>query len=261
MDEIIENNIYHTVRTVLEQARTSAYRAVNSAMVFSYWEIGRLIVEDEQKGEQRAAYGKAVLKELSARLIQDFGKGFDERELRRMRQFFLCFSIRGAVRPELTWTHYRSLIRVENKTARDYYLEETINANWSSRALDRQISTLYFERLLSSQQKKPVEDEMLEKTKPLAIKPQDFIKNPYILEFLNLSSNFAHKEKDLENNLVLHLQHFLLELGSGFAFVAQQKNIRTETTNFFIDLVFYHIKLKCYVLIDLKLGELAYQDI
>ncbi len=261
MTNEIENKLYQTIKQVLEQARNTAYRAVNSAMVFSYWEIGRLIVKDEQKGEQRAPYGKGVLKELSQKLIRDFGKGFDERELRRMRQFFLCFSIRDALRPELTWTHYRSLIRIENKSARDYYLNESVAANWSSRALDRQINTLYFERLLSSKEKEPVKNEMQEKTKELTVKPQDFIKDPYILEFLNLPTNFAHKEKDIENNLVLHLQQFLLELGNGFAFVAQQKHIRTESSDFFIDLVFYHIKLKCYVLIDFKLGKLVHQDI
>ena len=249
--------LYKAIAHVLEQARKNAYRAINSAMVQAYWEIGRLIVEDEQQGERRAEYGKAVLKYLSVRLTEQFGKGFDESNLRYMRLFYSVFPIRDAVRHELTWTHYRLLLSVENEAARNYYLNEAVQSNWSTRALERQINSFYYERLLSSKQKKEVEEEMWIKTSPLAAQPFDFIKDPFVLEFLNLPSNTGYKEKDLETAIINNLQKFLLELGSGFTFVAQQQQIRTQTKDFFIDLVFYHFKLKCFVLLDLKLGELT----
>jgi len=249
--------LYKAIAHDLEQARKNAYRAINSAMVQAYWEIGRLIVEDEQQGERRAEYGKAVLKYLSVRLTEQFGKGFDESNLRYMRLFYSVFPIRDAVRHELTWTHYRLLLSVENEAARNYYLNEAVQSNWSTRALERQINSFYYERLLSSKQKKEVEEEMWIKTSPLAAQPFDFIKDPFVLEFLNLPSNTGYKEKDLETAIINNLQKFLLELGSGFTFVAQQQQIRTQTKDFFIDLVFYHFKLKCFVLLDLKLGELT----
>jgi len=249
--------LYKAIAHVLEQARKNAYRAINSAMVQAYWEIGRLIVEDEQQGERRAEYGKAVLKYLSVRLTEQFGKGFDESNLRYMRLFYSVFPIRDAVRHELTWTHYRLLLSVENEAARNYYLNEAVQSNWSTRALERQINSFYYERLLSSKQKKEVEEEMWIKTSPLAAQTFDFIKDPFVLEFLNLPSNTGYKEKDLETAIINNLQKFLLELGSGFTFVAQQQQIRTQTKDFFIDLVFYHFKLKCFVLLDLKLGELT----
>ena len=256
---ITNHQLYSSIREVLEQARSKAYRAINSAMVQAYWEVGRLIVEDEQKGEHRAEYGKQILKELSANLTRDFGKGFDERNLRNFRQFYLTFPIRNALRSELTWTHYRLLLKVENEQARQYYIEQTIENNWSSRALERQINSFYYERLLSSRNDASVQKEMEVNTQPL--QPFDFIKDPYVLEFLSLPSNAGYKEKDIEEGLINQLQKFLLELGTGFAFVGRQKHIRTESSNFYIDLVFYHFKLKCFVLIDLELGKLTHQDI
>ncbi len=176
--------LFNSIKDVLEKARSTAYRAVNVAMVLAYWEIGRLIVEDEQQGKQRADYGKAVLKELSMRLTKEYGKGFDESNLRYMRLFFNAFPIRDALRHELTWSHYRLLLRAENEEAREYYLKESIETHWSTRALERQINSFYYERLLSSKQHKTIVSDIEKQTQQSH--PADFIKDPYILEFLNL---------------------------------------------------------------------------
>jgi len=243
------------IRGILKQARNQVATAVNSAMVFAYWEIGQRIVEEEQKGSERAEYGTYLLKELAQNLSQDFGKSFDARELRRIRQFYLSFPIRDTVRPELSWSHYRLLIRVENESIREFYLKESISQHWSTRKLDRNISSQYYQRILSSQSNEETTSEKEELSK------LDFIKNPYVLEFLDLPANLTHKEKDIEKAIIAHLQTFLLELGKGFAFVAQQKLVRTETSDFFIDLVFYNYHLKCFVVIDIKSGKLSHQDI
>lgn len=250
----IKKDVFLAIKEVLLQARSNTYQYVNAQMVFAYWEIGKIIVEDEQGGEKQAAYGKFLLKELAKKLTEEFGKGFDERELRRIRQFYLCFPIRDALRPELTWTHYRLLIRIENEAERNFYLTESIQQHWSTRVLDRNINTQYFHRLLS--QKTKTSEEF--KETPLN---HHFIKDPYVLEFLNLPGNLTHKEKDIENAIIKHLKQFLLELGKGFAFVAQQKLIRTETSDFYIDLVFYNYLLKCFVVIDIKNEKLTHQDI
>ena len=263
MNEIINNHgndeLYQQVREILLAARQKAYRSISSVMVGAYWEIGKRIVEDEQEGEERAQYGKATLESLSEKLTKEFGKGFDVRNLRYMRSFYLKFPIRNAVRSELTWTHYRSLLRVESDEARNWYLEEAIRNQWSSRQLDRQISTLYYERLLMSQNKAAVKQEADEKLS--AVAPVEFIKDPYVLEFLGMKDYPALRESELEQALIDHLQHFLLELGRGFCFVARQKLMRFDDEDFYIDLVFYHSVLKCYVLIDLKIGKLTHQDV
>jgi predicted nuclease of restriction endonuclease-like (RecB) superfamily len=194
-------------------------------------------------------------------LKAEFGKGFDERELRRIRQFYLTFPIRDTLRPELSWSHYRLLIRVGNEKARQFYLQEAALNSWSYRTLERNTSTLYFERLLSSQKKQPVVDEMAEKTEAFQKDQFEFIKNPYVLEFLQLPANLTYKESELESALLNNIQKFLLELGKGFAFVAKQRLIRTETSDFFVDLVFYNFILKCFVLIDLKTSRVTHQDI
>lgn len=257
----VRGEFYQSVADILHKARSNAYRAVNFVMVEAYWNIGQMIVEEEQKGSERAEYGVYLLRNLALRLSVDFGKGFDERELRKMRQFYLIFPIRDALRPELSWTHYRTLIQVENETARAYYLNEAAEQNWSTRALERQINSLYYERIMMSRDKAPVMEEMREKTAPLAHAPEDFIKDPYVLEFLGLKDNSNFRESDLEQAIIGKLQAFMLELGKGFAFVARQQRISTETKDFFVDLVFYNYILKCFVLIDLKTGELAHQDI
>lgn len=251
--------IYTEIKDALLLSRNQAYTAVNSAMVQAYWQIGRIIVEHEQNGSLRAEYGKAVLQGLSERLTEEFGKGFDTRNLRNMRSFYLAFPIRNALRTELTWTHYRALLRVENEDARNWYIEECIRSGWSSRQLERQISTLYYERLLISRDKTPVIAEADELTKPLAA--ENFIKDPYVLDFLDLKDYPALRESDLEQALIDKLQDFLLELGRGFCFVARQKLMRFEDEDFYLDLVFYHSILKCHVLIDLKIGKLTHGDV
>lgn len=257
--------LYLGVREVLLAARTTVRRAVNHAMVQAYWQIGRLIVEDEQGGDKRAEYGKAVLHELSLRLTAEFGKGFTVVNLRNFRQFFLNFSwdeIRYSLRSELTWTHYRCLMRVENQVARNWYADEAATQNWSVRALDRQISTLYYERLLGSSKQDGVRDEAEQKiaaeTPP---DPRDFIRDPYVLEFLGAQPGAFLYEQEVEQGLIDRLQQFLMELGKGFAFVARQKRLQVEGDDFFVDLVFYNYLLKCFVLIDLKIGKLTHQDV
>lgn len=255
------SNLYGAIRQVLETARRSAYKAVNFAMVQAYWQIGRLIVEDEQKGEVRAEYGKKVLEELARRLTAEFGKGYDARELRKMRQFYLQFQKWDAVRPELSWTHYRLLLRVENQDAREWYMNEAAAENWSSRELERQISVLYYDRMLLSADKQSTRTDAKENLARANLEPESIIRNPYVLEFLDLKDYPNLHEKDVEDGLINNLQAFLLELGKGFCFVARQKRIRLGDQDFYIDLVFYNCILKCYVLIDLKLGALTYQDI
>lgn len=268
------NQLIGSIISIIHDARQSVARSVNSAMVQAYWEIGRLIVEEEQQGEKRAAYGDFLLEELSGQLSKEFGRGFSQQNLRSMRQFYLTFNIRSALpsesvgtrqeirsalRSELSWTHYKLLMRVENENARAWYLNEAADQQWSTRQLERQITTLYYERLLSSHDKEPVRTEAaaLEAPQPT----ESFIRDPYILEFLNLSDRPHFRESDLEQALIDNLQHFLLELGRGFSFVKRQKHIRMEGEDFFIDLVFYNYHLKCFVLIDLKLGKLTHQDI
>jgi predicted nuclease of restriction endonuclease-like (RecB) superfamily len=259
--DTLRHEFYEAVADVLRAARSKAYRAIDFAMVESYWNTGRMIVEEEQQGKERAEYGAYLLRNLALRLTGEFGKGFDERELRKMRQFYAVFPIRDALRPELSWTHYRTLIRVDKEAARLYYLHEAAGQNWSTRVLERQINSLYYERLMMSRDKKPVVEEMLEKNAPLAATPRDFIKDPYVLEFLGLRDNPDFRESDLEQAIIGKLQAFMLELGKGFAFVARQQRVSTDTKDFFVDLVFYNYLLKCFVLIDLKTGELAHQDI
>lgn len=247
-------SLFQDIAETIRQARTQVRQAVNQAMVQCYWQIGCLIVEHEQQGNSRAAYGKQQLQTLSSQLTTEFGKGFDVRNLRNMRAFYLSFPIRNAVRTELSWTHYRILIRLENTKARDWYLNEAIEQNWSSRALDRQIDKLYYERLLSSQDSVSVEAEANQKVAELdaedqQLHPKDVLRDPYVFDFLNLPGQHL-LESDLEQGLLDNLQSFLLELGKGFAFVARQQRIRTEDQDFFIDLVFYNFKLKCFLLID-----------
>jgi predicted nuclease of restriction endonuclease-like (RecB) superfamily len=248
------------IAQIIEQARGQVRQAVNSAMVHSYWHIGQMIVEHEQQGASRAEYGKQQLQQLSAQLTQRLGKGFDIRNLRNMRAFYQTFPIRDALRTELSWTHYRSLLRIENPSARDWYQQEAISQNWSARALDRQISKLYYERLLASQDKALVETEAQQHTQPLAESVKDYLRDPYILDFLNLQDR-TYQESELEQAIISNIQQFLLELGKGFAFVERQQRIRFSDEDFYIDLVFYNFKLKCFLLVDLKLGKLKHQDV
>ena len=258
------NELLDSIRTLLVDGRKQVATAVNTAMVQTYWHIGRLIVEDEQQGESRAEYGKQVLKSLSASLTVEFGKGFDVRNLRNMRSFYLAFPIRNALRTELSWTHYRTLLRIENESARQWYMQEAITQAWSARALERQIGTLYYERLLATQANKqdltPALDEAEQKTQPLALTAKDYLRDPYIFDFLGLPSA-GLQESELEQALIDNLQKFLLELGKGFAFVERQQRITTDDGDYYIDLVFYNFHLKCFLLIDLKMHKLTHQDV
>jgi predicted nuclease of restriction endonuclease-like (RecB) superfamily len=242
-----------------------------------------LIVEEEQSGKTRAEYGKFLIKELSVRLTKDYGKGFTVTNLKYIRQFYLAFPISHALRDqsevdkkshslsgqffpankslrkELSWTHYRLLLKVENEKVRNFYLNEAVDSNWSTRQLERQINSFYYERLLSSKDKKPVLEEAKRIASPA--KPEDLIKDPYVLEFLNLKENKPLLEKDLETELLGKLQEFLLELGKGFSLVARQYRISVDSDHFYIDLVFYNYILKCFLLIDLKIGKLTHKDI
>ena len=260
MNKITNKLLLEDIKTLLHTSREYLQQAVNTTMVQTYWNIGRLIVEDEQQGKDRAEYGKKQLEQIAETLTMEFGKGFDITNLRKMRQFYQTFPIQDSVRLELSWTHYRRLMRLENKVAREWYITESIENHWSARALDRQIATLYYERLLSSKEKNPVKDESKNKTQELKLSSKDMLRDPYIFDFLNLPHS-SLLESDLEQGLIDNLQHFLLELGRGFAFVSRQQRLHVEDQDFYIDLVFYNFKLKCFLLIDLKIGKLTHQDV
>ena len=258
MSELIDTKLYDSIKDILELARSRAYAAVNFAMVEAYWNIGRLIAETIGE-DARTEYGNHLMRYLSKNLTKDFGKGFDESNLRNMRKFYLTFPIRDALRHELSWTHYRMIMKVENPNAREYYLEESVKGVWSTRQLERQINSFCYERVLSSKNRDAVREEIIKKEP--GTKSHDVVKDPYVLEFLGLKQNNDLYETQLENALVSHIQKFLLELGRGFTFEARQKRISFDSEHFYIDLVFYNYILKCFVLIDLKTGKLTHQDI
>lgn len=260
MNEIVQTQLWTNIKELLTTSRQNLVRTVNATIIQTYWQIGKLIVEDEQNGNTRAEYGKQVLANLSKELQQEFGKGFDVSNLRNMRLFYLVYPKWETVSPKLAWSHYVKLIRIENEQARNWYMDECAEQAWSVRALERQISVLYYERLLSSQNQTAVKDEAANKIAPLQLDNKDYLRDPYILDFLNLPHQAA-LEADVEQGLIDNLQKFLLELGKGFAFVARQKRIVTADQDFYIDLVFYNYVLKCFVLIDLKLGKLNHQDV
>lgn len=258
----ISKNYINEIKTILKNARQKAYTAVNSAMVEAYWEIGRRIVEEEQRGKERAEYGKEIVKNLSKELTEEFGKGFSRRTLWEMRKLYVYFSDYEKVRTlfaQLTWSHFQKVLRVSDEKARIFYLTEAAENMWSVRTLDRNISTLYYNRIVASIDKKIVENEMKEKTKKL--QAEEFIKNPVVLEFLDLPTNMSYTENELEKALADDIQKFMMELGKGFAFVERQQHIRTENSDFYIDLVFYNYILKCFVIVELKTGKLTHQDI
>ena len=258
----ISNNYINEIKKILKNARQKAYTAVNSAMVEAYWEIGRRIVEEEQSGRERAEYGKEIVKNLSKELTEEFGKGFSRRTLWEMRKLYVYFSDYEKVRTlfaQLTWSHFQKVLRVSDEKARIFYLTEAAENMWSVRTLDRNISTLYYNRIVASVDKKIVENEMKDKTKKLQV--EEFIKNPVVLEFLDLPTNMSYTENELEKALTDDIQKFMMELGKGFAFVERQQHIRTENSDFYIDLVFYNYILKCFVIVELKTEKLTHQDI
>jgi predicted nuclease of restriction endonuclease-like (RecB) superfamily len=249
-----DNRFFADIAAILEEGRKRTYIAVNFAMVETYWRIGRRIVEQEQRGNERANYGEYLLSNLSRHLIATFGKGFSYANLRNFRQFYLKFpdeQICYTLCSKLSWSHIRLIMRLDSKDARAWYLNEAKEQNWSVRVLERNIKTGYFERLLSSQKAAPTAD----------MNADDFIRDPYVLEFLGLPEGVRDKESRLEAAIMGHLQEFLLEMGKGFSFVGRQFRVSTETAHFFIDLVFYNYLLKCFVVIDLKTQKLTHQDI
>ena len=258
---VLPGDAYAEIRDILSKARGKAVAAVNFAMVEAYWNVGQIIVE-KLGAAGRATYGDKVLEILSARLTADLGPGFTITNLRYMRLFRLAFPIRHALRDELGWTHYRALLRVKDPAAVEWYMNEAADEGWSARALERQISVLYYERMKASLDKASTRKDAIANIEADSdVAPVPAIKNPMVLEFLGLKDYPALHERDLEQALIDHLQTFLLELGKGFCFVRRQQLVRMENRDFYIDLVFYNCILKCYVLVDLKIGELTYQDI
>jgi predicted nuclease of restriction endonuclease-like (RecB) superfamily len=257
---VFDKALFENVRSVLSAARGKAYAAVNFAMVEAYWNIGRLIME-KQGGAERSEYGDGLIAGLAKQLTEEYGKGFTQTNLKYMRQFYTAFSNGHALRDELSWTHYRLIMRVENPCAREYYLAESAAGNWSTRQLERQINSFCYERVLSSKG----DGREVAKNDVLAREPSktplDTVKDPYVLEFLGLKQGEEYLESDIEQALITHMQKFLLELGRGFTFEARQKHITFDGRHFYIDLVFYNYILKCFVLIDLKTGDLTHQDI
>ena len=250
---------YKSIKTILDKARSKSFKSVNTIMVQAYWHIGKAIVEGEQGGRQRAGYGTALIEDLSRRLTVEYGQRFNKTNLWYMRQFYITFQNLHALRGELSWTHYRLLLKIDKPKAREFYINETINSNWSTRELERQICSLLFERLALSRDKKGVM-ELASKGHEIR-KPEDLLKDPYVLEFLGLEKHEKHLEKDIEQALIDKLQQFLLELGKGFSFVSRQQRITLDGDHFYIDIVFYNRLTRCFVLIDLKVGKLTHQDI
>lgn len=257
-NEIMDMTFYNQIKEILANARAKVYSAANFAMVDAYWEIGKSIVE-KQGGNATAEYGTSLLKELAKQMTADFGKGFTVTNLSYMRQFYLAFPNRHTLCDKLSWSHYRLLMRVENESARQFYIEESVKSSWSVRQLERQINTFSYQRLLASHGDYDVVEDTT-KREP-AKSPEDIIRDPYVLVFLGLEQSASFYESDLEQALIDHLQKFLLELGRGFSFVDRQKHINFDGRHFYIDLVFYNYILKCFVLIDLKTGDLTHQDI
>jgi len=264
------------IKQIIYNSKQQAYTAINFSMVQEYWLIGERIVVEEQGGKERAEYGKFIITNLSKELNEEFGKGYSVQSLKNFRQFYLVFKElaigstlwsqsetenSSTLWSQLSWSHYKCIMRVHDTQARDYYIKETVSNSWSVRTLDRNISTQYYERLLLSHNKKDVKNEMIEKTAELQNSKLEFIKSPSVLEFLNIPANKGYTENQLEESIINNLKGFLLELGKGYAFVERQQLIRTDTKDYFIDLVFYNYILKCFVLIDLKTERISHQDV
>ena len=252
------------IKHIIEQARNQAYSSINTVMIQSYWLVGKRIVEEEQGGALRAEYGKALLNNLAAELTPIYGNIYSVRRLRDYRQFYLYFrdiEIWHSRVPNLTWTHYRELLMVNDDMARNWYMLEAAKEMWSVRTLHRNISSQYYHRLLQSQAKNVVIEEMKQLTAPLQNDKLEFIKNPVVAEFLGLAQNSQYTETELETTIITHLQKFIMELGKGYAFVARQQHIRTDMGDFYIDLVFYNYILKCFMLVDLKTEQISHQDV
>lgn len=260
---MIPTGLVDDVKLIVERGLREAYRSVNTVSIMTYWNVGKRIVEEEQHGASRAEYGKQVLKDLAQELVPLYGSSYSERNLYSMRQFFLYFKdleILNSRVQNLSWTHYRMLLRVPDEDARYWYLREASEEMWSVRTLSRNIGSQYYYRLLQSPQKEKVIAEMQELTKPLQQGKDEIVKNPVVAEFLGLE-NTDYSESNLEQAIINHLQKFIMEMGRGFAYMGRQQLIRTDTQDYYIDLVFYNVVLKCYVLIDLKVGVITHQDV
>ena len=252
------DNLYNDIRELIEQSRNRVYKTVNTEMINLYWNIGKIIVE-KQDGNTRAKYGDLLIEEISKKLTEYFGKGFSVQNIRRMRQFYMYYPIRSTLMSELSWTHYLELIKIKEKEKRDFYMNECVNSNWDVRELQRQRTTLLYERLANTKDK----TKLLElSTKGHRIsESKDIIKDPFVLEFLDIKENASYLETDLEKNILEHLKEFLLELGKGFTYVGNQVRITIDTEHYYPDLVFYNRILKCFVIIDLKIGKVTHKDI
>lgn len=254
------NSFLEQVKSLLFEAQQRVVHSVNSIMVQTYFELGKQIVEHEQEGKNYANYGEYLLEALSENLTKEFGKGYSKRNLELIRKFYLTYKIaKSPISQSISWTHYLQLMRIQNEDERVFYENEIVSNNWSVRELNRQINTSLYERLLLSKNKSEI--LKLSQEGQIIEKPKDIIKDPYILEFLNLPENHTYNESDLEQALIDKLEHFLLELGKGFTFVGRQVRFTFDEEHYRIDLVFYNRLLKCFVLIDLKIGKLKHQDI
>jgi len=248
-------------RSIIEQARQEAYRSVNIAMIQRNWLLGKRISEEILLGENRAEYGREVIKKLSKELTDIYGKGFNKNNLYGYLQFYKIFPTLSGKSELLSWSHYVLLLSVSDEAARNWYAHEAFTETWSVRTLRRNIASQYYYRLLQSQNKSAVENEMKNITAPMQSDKLEFIKNPVVAEFLGLSSNADFSESQLEGNIITHLQKFIMEMGKGYAFVARQQHIHTDMGDFYIDLVFYNYILKCFLLVDLKTSQITHQDV
>lgn len=265
IDIVSTSDVFADVKNIIEQTRSYAYQAVNVAMVQRNWLLGKRIADEELQSADRAEYGKEIICKLAEYLTERFGKGFTKSNLYQFVQFYKLFpDIFHAVSGKsqiLSWTHYRALLRVADKSARDWYFNEAVSEMWSARTLDRNIASQYYYRLLQSQNKMAVRDEMNRLTAPYQQDKLEFIKNPIVAEFLGLAQNTDFTETKLETAIITHIQKFVMELGKGYAFVARQQHIKTDMGDYFIDLVFYNYILKCFLLIDLKTTRITHQDV
>lgn len=265
MEEIVKtDNCVNDIKSIIEQGRQAAYSSVNLVMINTYWNVGRRIVEEEQNGRDKAKYGDYLVKRIAEELSNAYGSSFNYRNICYYRNFYLCFNNLEIVNTRvhnLTWSHFRTLLRVADEDARIWYMKEANEQMWSVRTLDRNISTQYYYRLLQSPKKEAVIAEMKEKTSALQQDKFELLKSPMVAEFLGYKTEDSYTENELETSILSHIRDFLMEMGKGFAFVARQQHIVTDTEDYYIDLVFYNIELRCYVLVDLKMGKVTHQDV
>lgn len=256
---LANSNLIVEIKKLIASARETTIRSVDFQRTLLYWHIGERIFNEEQDGKERANYGEYLIKYLSEQLQPEFGSGFSYRQLNRYRQFYRLFPIVSTLRTQLSWSHYKTLLSIDNEDKRDYYIAETVKNNWSVRQMERQINSQLFERLLLSNDKESVLSVARNEITPS--NPNEIIKDPMVLEFLGLKRESAYYEKDLEQAIITHLQDFLLELGNGFSFVARQKRIHLDGDDFFVDLVFYNRILQCFVLFEIKINKLTHEDL